>query len=177
MAKKTTTAGKVAPKADAADKLKDFMVDGMKDLYWAEKALLKNLPKMAKNATSKKLKDAVNGHLAETKNQVKRLEDAFKALKLKPEAVKCDAMDGLLKEAEGILEETKPGAVRDAGIIAASQKVEHYEIASYGTLATYAKLLGEKEALKLLLETLKEEKNCDNDLSKLAKTEINLKAK
>ena len=95
----------------------------MKDLYWAEKALVKNLPKMAKNATSKKLKDAVNGHLAETKNQVKRLEDAFKALKLKPEAVKCDAMDGLIKEAEGILEETEPGAVRDAAIIAAAQKV------------------------------------------------------
>ncbi|MGZ5188529.1 MAG: ferritin-like domain-containing protein [Kaistella sp.] len=177
MAKKTTTGGKVAPKADAADKLKDFMVDGLKDLYWAEKALVKNLPKMAKNATSKKLKDAVNGHLAETKGQVKRLEDAFKALKLKPEAVKCDAMDGLLKEAEGILEETEPGAVRDAAIIAAAQKVEHYEIASYGTIATYAKLLGQKEVLNLMLETLNEEKTCDKDLTKLAKSEINLKAK
>ena len=170
-AKKTTTGGKVAPKADAADKLKDFMVDGMKDLYWAEKALVKNLPKMAKNATSKKLKDAVNGHLAETKNQVKRLEDAFKALKLKPEAVKCDAMDGLIKEAEGILEETEPGAVRDAAIIAAAQKVEHYEIASYGTIATYAKLLGQKEVLNLMLETLNEEKTTDKDLTKLAKSE------
>ncbi|TXF79316.1 ferritin-like domain-containing protein [Chryseobacterium sp.] len=177
MAKKTTTNGKIAPKKDAADKLKDFMVDGMKDLYWAEKALVKNLPKMAKNATSKKLKDAVNLHLDETKDQVKRLEDAFKALKLKPEAVKCDAMDGLLKEAEGIMEETEPGAVRDAAIIAAAQKVEHYEIASYGTLATYAKLLGEKEVMQLLLATLNEEKSCDKDLTKLAKTEINLKAK
>ena len=177
MAKKETKTGKVAPKKDAAEELKDFMVDGLKDLYWAEKALVKSLPKMAKNATSKKLKDALNQHLKETKNQVVRLESVFKSLKLKAQAVKCDAMDGLLKEADGILEETKPGAVRDAGIIAASQKVEHYEIASYGTLATYAKLLGEKEALKLLLETLKEEKNCDNDLSKLAKTEINLKAK
>lgn len=177
MAKKETKNGKVAPKADAANQLKDFMVDGLKDLYWAEKALVKNLPKMAKNATSKKLKDAVNGHLEETKGQVKRLEDAFKALKLKAEAVKCDAMDGLLKEAEGILEETEPGAVRDAGIIAAAQKVEHYEIASYGTLATYAKLLGEKEVLNLLLATLSEEKNCDKDLTKLAKSEINLKAK
>ena len=86
-------------------------------------------------------------------------------------------MDGLLKEAKGIMEETEPGAVRDAAIIAAAQKVEHYEIASYGTLATYAKLLGEKEVLKLLLETLNEEKTCDKDLTKLAKTEINLKAK
>lgn len=177
MAKKQTKAGKIAPKEDAADQLKDFMIDGLKDLYWAEKALVKNLPKMAKNATSKKLKDAVNSHLAETKEQVKRLEDAFKALKLKPEAVKCDAMDGLLEEAEGIMEETEPGAVRDAGIIAAAQKVEHYEIASYGTLATYAKLLGEKEVLNLLLETLKEEKTCDKDLTKLAKSEINIKAK
>lgn len=177
MAKKETKSGKVAPKKDAADQLKDFMLDGLKDLYWAEKALVKSLPKMEKNATSKKLKEAVKAHLAETKIQVTRLESAFKALKEKAEAVKCDAMDGLLKEAEGILEETEPGAVRDAGIIAAAQKVEHYEIASYGTLATYAKLLGEKEVLKLLLETLKEEKNCDTDLTKLAKTEINLKAK
>lgn len=177
MAKKTTAQGKVAPKKDAAEKLKDFMIDGMKDLYWAEKALVKNLPKMSKNATSKKLKEGINKHLDETKDQVKRLEDAFKALKLKPEAVKCDAMDGLLKEAEGILEETEPGAVRDAAIIAAAQKVEHYEIASYGTLATYAKLLGQKDVLKLMLETLAQEKNCDKDLTKLAKSEINLEAK
>ncbi len=177
MAKKTIAQGKVAPKKDAAEKLKDFMIDGMKDLFWAEKALVKNLPKMSKNATSKKLKEGINKHLDETKDQVKRLEDAFKALKLKPEAVKCDAMDGLLKEAEGILEETEPGAVRDAAIIAAAQKVEHYEIASYGTLATYAKLLGQKDVLKLMLETLAQEKNCDKDLTKLAKSEINLKAK
>ena len=176
MAKKTTN-GKVAAKADAADKLKDFMVDGMKDLYWAEKALVKNLPKMTKNATSKKLKDAINLHLEETREQVNRLEAAFKAVKLKPEAVKCDAMDGLIKEAAGILEETEPGAVRDAGIIAAAQKVEHYEIASYGTLATYAKLLGNKEVMELMLTTLREEKACDKDLTKLAKSEINLKAK
>ena len=86
-------------------------------------------------------------------------------------------MDGLLKEGEGMLEETEPGAVRDAGIIAAAQKVEHYEIASYGTLATYAKLLGEKEVLRITLETLGEEKTCDKDLTKLAKSEINIKAK
>lgn len=177
MATKTTSKGKIKPKKDAADQLKDFMIDGLKDLYWAEKALVKNLPKMAKNATSPHLKTAVNDHLDETKVQVKRLEDAFKALKLKPQAVKCEAMNGLLKEAKGIMEETEPGAVRDAGIIAAAQKVEHYEIASYGTIATYAKLLGEKEVMKLLLETLKEEKTCDKDLTKLAKTEINVKAK
>ena len=177
MAKTKTSTGKIAPKKDAADQLKDFMIDGLKDLYWAEKALVKNLPKMAKNATSRKLTTAVKDHLEETKGQVKRLEDAFKALKLKHEAVKCDAMDGLLKEAVSIMEETEPGAVRDAAIIAAAQKVEHYEIASYGTMATYAKLLGEKEVLKLLLVTLKEENTCDKDLTKLAKSEINMKAK
>lgn len=177
MAKKNTPAGKIAPKADAADQLKDFMLDGMKDLYWAEKALVKALPKMSKNATSKNLKAAVDAHLEETKGQVTRLESAFKALKEKPEAVKCDAMDGLIKEAEGIMEETQPGAVRDAAIIAAAQKVEHYEIASYGTLATYAKLLKHKEVLNLFLETLQQEKTCDKDLTKLAKSEINLKAK
>ncbi|QDP84026.1 ferritin-like domain-containing protein [Chryseobacterium sp. SNU WT5] len=177
MATKTTSKGKIQPKKGAADQLKDFMIDGIKDLYWAEKALVKNLPKMAKNATSPHLKTAVNDHLNETKVQVKRLEDAFKALKLKPQAVKCEAMNGLLKEAKEIMEETEPGAVRDAAIIAAAQKVEHYEIASYGTMATYAKLLGEKEVLKLLLETLKEEKTCDKDLTKLAKSEINVKAK
>lgn len=177
MAKKNDSAGKVKPKADAADQLKDFMIDGMKDMYWAEKALVKNLPKMHKNATSKNLKEAINLHLEETKGQVKRLEDAFKALKQKAEAVKCDAMDGLLKEADGIMEETEPGAVRDAAIIAAAQKVEHYEIASYGTLATYAKLLNHKDVLNLFLESLNEEKTCDKDLTKLAKKEINLKAK
>ncbi len=177
MAKKTTTAGKIKPKADAADQLKDFMLDGMKDLYWAEKQLVKALPKMQKNATSKNLKTAIDGHLQETKKQVTRLEDAFKAMKEKAEAVKCDAMDGLLKEAEGIMEETEPGAVRDAAIIAAAQKVEHYEIASYGTIATYAKLLKKTDVLNLMLETLNEEKTCDKDLTKLAKKEINLKAK
>ena len=177
MAKKTDSAGKVKAKPDAADQLKDFMIDGMKDLYWAEKQLVKALPKMQKNATSKNLKTAIDGHLQETKNQVKRLEEAFKALKEKAEAVKCDAMDGLLKEAEGIMEETEPGAVRDAAIIAAAQKVEHYEIASYGTIATYAKLLNKKDVLNLMLETLNEEKTCDKDLTKLAKKEINLKAK
>lgn len=177
MAKKSTAAGKIKPKADAAEELKDFMIDGLKDMYWAEKALVKSLPKMKKNATSENLKAAIDDHLEETKTQVTRLEDAFKALKLKPEAEKCDAMDGLIKEAESIMEETQPGSVRDAAIIAAAQKVEHYEIASYGTLATYAKLLKEKEVLNLMLETLDEEKTCDKDLTKLAKKEINLKAK
>ncbi len=176
MAKQTTT-GKIKPKKDAAENLRDFLIDGLKDLYWAEKALVKNLPKMKKNATSPKLQQAIEKHLEETQNQVIRLEDAFKAMDEKPKAQKCDAMDGLLKEAESIMKETEPGAIRDAAIIAAAQKVEHYEIASYGTMATYAKLLGEKEVKRLLGETLDEEKTCDKDLTKLATTEINLEAK
>ncbi|OAQ41767.1 hypothetical protein A5893_01230 [Pedobacter psychrophilus] len=176
MAKQTET-GKIKPKKDAAEDLRDFLVDGLKDLYWAEKALVKNLPKMAKNATSSKLQEAIKKHLDETQNQIIRLEDAFKAMDEKPKAEKCDAMDGLLKEAESIMEETEPGAIRDAAIIAAAQKIEHYEIASYGTMATYAKLLGENEVHKLLGATLDEEKKCDIDLTKLANTEINLKAK
>ncbi|WP_034691126.1 YciE/YciF ferroxidase family protein [Kaistella palustris] len=175
--KKSASAGKIRPEKDAAENLREFLVDGIKDLYWAEKALVKNLPKMAKNATSPKLVQAINKHLQETETQVTRLEGAFKALGEKVKAQKCDAMDGLLKEAESIMKETEPGAVRDAAIIAAAQKVEHYEIASYGTMATYAKLLGEKEALNLLKETLGEEKNCDTDLTKLAISEINIKAK
>ncbi|MFC6268555.1 YciE/YciF ferroxidase family protein [Frigoriflavimonas asaccharolytica] len=177
MATKKKETEKIQPKKDAAENLRDFLVDGLKDLYWAEKALVKNLPKMKKNASSKKLQDGIEKHLGETKNQVTRLEKAFEAMGEKPKAEKCDAMDGLLKEAESIMEETEIGAIRDAAIIAASQKVEHYEIASYGTLATYAKLLGEKEVHKLLKETINEEKNCDKDLSKLAESEINIKAK
>ncbi len=162
---------------DAAENLRELFVHSLKDLYWAEDALSKELPTMADNATSKKLKSALEKHLSETKNQIERLKSAFKSVGEKAEKEKCDAMEGILKEGKSIMKETEPGAVRDAGIIAAAQKVEHYEIASYGTAATFAKILGEKEALTLLLETLKEEKACDKDLTKLAKTEININAK
>lgn len=177
MSSKADNAKKIQPQKDAAESLRDFMIDGLKDLYWAEKALTKALPKMIKNATSVRLQEAIQKHLDETESQAKRVQETFKALGEKAEAVKCDAMDGLLKEAEGIMKETEPGPVRDAAIIAAAQKVEHYEIASYGTLATYAKLLGEKEALRLLKSILAEEKTCDKDLTNLALSEINLKAK
>lgn len=173
---KAKNADTVPAKRDAAEELQSLFEDVLKDIYWAEKELAKSLPKMQKNATSPKLKEAIGMHLEETKNHVSRLEGVFTSIGVKAKAIKCDAMEGLLKEGESILEETETGSVRDAGIIAAAQKIEHYEIASYGTLATYAKLLGHKEALALLLETLKEEKKCDSDLTKLAKSEINLKA-
>jgi len=169
-------ASKTPAKKDAAKDLNDLFEDALKDIYWAEKALAKALPKMQKNATDPKLKKAIGDHLEETKEHAKRLEGCFKALKKKAQAKKCDAMQGLLDEGKSIMEETKPGAVRDAGIIAAAQKVEHYEIATYGTLAAYAKVLKEKDCLKYLLSTLDEEKNCNNLLTKIADTNLNSKA-
>jgi len=168
---------KTPAKKDASADLKEFFEDALKDIYWAEKALTKALPKMEKNATHPDLKKAISSHLEETKVHVTRLEECFKSLGLKPEAKKCDAMQGLLDEGNGIMEETKAGAIRDVGIIAASQKVEHYEIATYGSLAAYAKVLKEKKCLSNFLATLKEEKNCDKLLSTIADTALNSKAK
>lgn len=174
---KKTTVRKTPAKKDAAKELKDLFEDGLKDIYWAEKALVKALPKMQKNATDEKLKNAIAQHLTETEGHVSRLEECFKSMGKKAQAKKCDAMQGLLDEADSILKETEPGTVRDAGIIAASQKVEHYEIATYGTLAAFAKVLKEKVSLKNLLATLEEEKQCDKSLTKLADTNLNSKAK
>lgn len=177
---KTTTASKkgqmVKPSSEAATDLRKLFEDELKDIYWAEKALTKALPKMAKNATSEELKAALNDHLEVTQNQVTRLEEVFEVLGKKAQAKKCDAMEGLIKEGEGIMEDTKEGPVRDAGIISASQKVEHYEIASYGTLAAFANLLGEEEAAALLEETLSEEKEADTLLTSIAESSINLEA-
>ncbi|WP_343608607.1 ferritin-like domain-containing protein [Chryseobacterium oranimense] len=175
-----TTAKKTAKtpaKKDAAKQLKDLFEDSLKDIYWAEKALVKALPKMHKNATDKKLKTAIEQHLNETEIHVKRLEECFASLGKKTQAKKCDAMQGLLDEGKSIMEETEAGPVRDAGIIAAAQKVEHYEIATYGSLAAYAKVLKEKDCLKNLLATLNEEKKCDQLLTKIADTALNSKAK
>lgn len=170
---KDATVAKIPAKKDAAKQLEDLFEDSLKDIYWAEKALTKALPKMEKNATSPKLKKAITDHLAQTVEHVARLESCFESIGKKALAKKCDAMEGLLKEGEVIMEETEPGAVRDAGIIAASQKVEHYEIATYGTLAAFAKVLNQKAALKNLLKTLEEEKKCDELLTSIADTELN----
>lgn len=166
----------VAAASDAASELKDFFVDCLKDIYWAENALVNALPKMAQNATSAKLSFAITDHLAVTRNQVARLETIFAGLGVKAEGKKCEAMAGLLKEGDSILEETVPGPVRDAGIIAASQKIEHYEIATYGTLYAFAKTLGENDAAKLLSQTLAEEKEADMLLSDVAYASINFAA-
>jgi ferritin-like metal-binding protein YciE len=173
---KTTAKRTVKAKPSAADGLRELLVDSLKDIYWAEKALTKALPKMAKNATTEKLVMAINDHLTVTEGQVKRLEEVFKSLGEKASAKKCDAMEGLIKEADGIMKETQPGAVRDAGIISAAQKVEHYEIATYGTLVAFAKTLGENQAAALLEETLAEEKEADVTLTEAAYNAINFDA-
>jgi ferritin-like metal-binding protein YciE len=153
--------------SNAPEGLHEFFVDGLKDIYWAEKALTKAIPKMIKNATSPDLIQALTNHLEETEGQVTRLEDVFESVDEKAEAKKCDAMEGLIKEAEGIMTETDKGTMRDAGIIAAGQKVEHYEIATYGTLAAYAGILGLDEAKSLLAESLAEEKAADEKLTEI----------
>ena len=138
--------------------------------------MVRALPKMAANATSARLESAILEHLTVTKNQVTRLEKVFDILGEKAEGKKCEALAGLLKEGDGILEETEPGAVRDAGIIAASQKIEHYEIATYGTLSAFAKTLGENDVAKLLTQTLAEEKEADCVLNDVALNVVNIVA-
>jgi len=158
-------------------KFKTLFVDELKDIYWAEKHLVKALPKMIKGATSPKLVKAIEKHLEETKEQVKRIDQVFEILDMKAEAIKCEAMSGLVKEAESIMEETDADTmVRDAAIITASQKIEHYEIASYGTLVTFAKKMGMDDVADILSKTLDEEKKTDSSLTKLAVSEINEEA-
>jgi len=176
-ASKTAPKGTVKAKPSVAEGLRELFVDSLKDIYWAEKALVKALPKMAKNATSENLITAINEHLSVTQEQVARLEEVFKSVGEKAAAKKCDAMEGLIKEGESIIEETEAGPVRDAGIIAASQKIEHYEIATYGTLAAFATTLGEDDAVLLLEKTLAEEKQADITLTEAAYNTINFDAK
>lgn len=175
-AKNNAKASIVEPASDAAENLKDFFIDSLKDIYWAENALVGALPKMAANASSASLSSAILEHLAVTELQVARLDQVFKLLGEKAEGKKCEAMAGLLKEGDSILLETAPGAVRDAGIIAASQKIEHYEIATYGTLVAFAKTLGENDAAKLLTQTLAEEKEADCVLNDVALNTVNIVA-
>lgn len=184
---KTAPKAKAAPKAKKAPEttdnvedsaLNELFLDELKDIYWAEKHLAKALPKMAKAATSEDLRGAIENHIAETENQITRLEDVFSSVGEKAAAVKCEAMAGLLKEGEEIISETEKGTLtRDAGIISAAQKIEHYEIASYGTLRTLAMTLGYSDAAELLQATLEEEKNCDSLLTQIAESGINETAK
>ena len=149
--------------------------DELKDLYWAEKAVSKAIPKMIKNATSQELIDALTSHLAETGTQITRVEQVFESIGKKAVAIKCEAMEGILKEGEDLMESCEAGAMRDAGIISAGQKVEHYEMASYGTLRKFSETLGLTEAVTLLEATLNEEKAADMKLSEIAQS-INVEA-
>jgi ferritin-like metal-binding protein YciE len=157
--------------------LRELFLDGIMDIYWAENHLVKNLPKMAKEATSTELATAIENHLKETVEHVDRLEEVFALLGEKAIAKKCDAMEGLTKEGEGIIESTEAQtATRDVGIILAAQKVEHYEIATYGGLYQLAVTLGLDEVADLLAQTLIEEKAADQLLTEVAENDINYQA-
>lgn len=159
-----------------SSQLMKLFEDELKDLYWAEKAVTKAIPKMIKNATSKELIEALKSHLGETETQISRLERVFKSIDKTPVAKKCEAMAGIIKEGEELMESSEEGPMRDAGIISASQKVEHYEIASYGTLRQFAETLDLTEAVTLLEATLNEEKAADLKLSEVATYAVNIEA-
>lgn len=161
---------------DDTSKLHKLFEEELKDIYWAEKALVKAIPKMIKKATSEELIDALEAHLEETEGHIERCEQVFEILGKAAQAKKCEAMDGLLKEAEELMTESDEGVMRDAAIISAAQKIEHYEIASYGTLAQFAKTLGLHDAKDLLGQTLDEEKNADEKLTGVAESAINVQA-
>ncbi|MEF2551649.1 ferritin-like domain-containing protein [Aurantimonas sp. A2-1-M11] len=156
--------------------LDDLFLHTLQDIYYAEKQIAKALPKMAKKAQSDDLKTAFQTHLEETKEQVTRLEEVFESIGQKPKAVKCDAIVGIIHEATELMDEVEDPETLDAAMLAAAQAVEHYEIARYGTLITWAGTLGHKDVVSKLQETLKQEKATDEKLSKLAGAKINKKA-
>jgi ferritin-like metal-binding protein YciE len=158
------------------ESLENLFVHELKDLLSAEKQLVKALPKMAKGASSDALRTAIEEHLEQTKIHVERLEQIFAQIDKAPRAEHCKAMEGLVEEGNDLLEEEGAEAVKDAALIGAAQKVEHYEISAYGTARTLAELLGNKQAVALLQETLDEEKETDAKLTELAMSEINVEA-
>ena len=158
------------------ESLQELLVDKLKDLYSAENQILKALPKMAKAATSKELKKGFEEHLQQTKGHVERLEKIFKELEENPKGKKCKGMEGLINEGKELMEEDLEPEVLDAGLIAAAQHVEHYEMAGYGCVRTYAQLLGQDRIAQTLQKTLDEEKQTDAKLTSLAEA-INLEAR
>ena len=158
------------------DSLRKLYVEELKDLYSAEKQILQALPRMAKKAKNPQLKAGFEEHVRQTEEQVRRLDQIFEGLVKSPRGKKCKGMEGLLEEGKEVMQEDMDDETRDAALIAAAQKVEHYEIAGYGTVRTYAQLLGEKEAARLLQQTLDEEGMTDKKLTQLAETSINVEA-
>jgi ferritin-like metal-binding protein YciE len=158
------------------ENLSDLFLHTLQDIYFAEKQIVKALPKMMKKTDSPELGKAFESHLAETEEQVTRLEQVFEMLGEKPKATKCPAIEGILEEANELIADIKDPDTRDAGMIAAAQAVEHYEITRYGTLVSWAELLGMKDAAKVLGQTLKEEHGADQKLTKLAESRLNKEA-
>jgi len=156
--------------------MKELLVHEIQDIYHAEKQLLKALPKVAKKASSPELKEALEKHLKETEGHIERLEEVFEKLGEKPKTEVCHAMKGLIEEADELLEQKNENEILDAALIGAAQKVEHYEIASYGTIIEWAKNLGEKEVADILGKTLEEEEKTDQLLTDLARRNVNKKA-
>lgn len=182
MATNTKSTKSISKEKGLTGKMKDsefheFFVDELKDIYWAEKHLVKALPKMQKAATSTELAAAFEKHTLETQTHIETLEQVFALLDEKATAKKCDAMEGLVEEAKGIMEDTDKGSMtRDAGLILAAQKVEHYEIATYGTLRTLAETMGHTDVANLLQQTLDNEKETDVALTKVAESFVNEQA-
>lgn len=160
----------------AMKSLEDLFVHFLRDMYFAEKQILKGLPKMARKAESDQLREAFESHLAETEQHVETLEKVFESLDLRPRGITCEAIGGILEEGKEIMSETQDADARDAGMIAAAQAVEHYEITRYGTMVAWAKQLGKKDVAKLLSATLEQEKAADLKLSELAEARLNQQA-
>lgn len=158
------------------DSLEKLYVDQLRDIYDAENQLVRALPKMAKASSSAELRSAFEDHLEKTRGHVRRLDEIFRTLGHPPKGKSCKAMIGLIEEGEEILKSDSEPSVRDAGLIAAAQKVEHYEIASYGTLRTFAEFRGDKQAAQALQETLDEEYEADKTLTQVAESSINVQA-
>lgn len=162
--------------ANKLNTLEDLFHHQLRDLYSAEKQLIKALPEMAQKASTDELRNAFNEHLEETKKQKERIEKVCEKLDISPEGETCKAMEGLIKEAKEFMGENADADVMDAGLIADAQRVEHYEIAGYGTVCQFAERLGKNEIKQILGETLEEEKSADSKLMNIAKNKVNKKA-
>lgn len=160
----------------ATKTVNDLLLTFLQDVYYAERQIAKALPKMARAAKSQKLKDAFTHHREETQTQIERLQKAFDAIGKRARGQTCEAANGLIEEAEEVIEEFPQGSVRDAGLIACAQAVEHYEISRYGALIAWAKAMGQQEVVSLMEETLAEEKKTDTLLNDMANKEINQQA-
>lgn len=174
--KKAAPKNKFTPEQDST-MLEEFTLDSLKDIYYAEKAILKALPKLIKAATSQELKDTFQEHIEVTNGQISRLEEVFGIMGKKPQGKKCEAIEGIIAEAYSIIEDTEKGTMtRDCALIVAGQKVEHYEIATYGGLAQIARTLGKNDVAELFAQTLEEEKQADVNLTTVAENSINMQA-